>query len=271
VTPDIADAAAERTEAAQRLIDRAQNDEAVDLKVVSALELCVLGGPKHPLFEEDVAYAWLQMGNRRRRKLIQLITEGMVERGLLTENHPGTSPRQGAPTYSLTPELGIALAARCRPAFIVITDTAVSTIRTPRMFALGDQDEPVRAIVVEDPAALPADKADDFPQVKKFGPLGRMYRYFLVSPGKAAEGLAEWAIAPPPQHPGVDENSARMVSRYHPRDGQVSVGVRLTIRGDGTTARLDRPRFGGVHGAAGEYDLAGLREVMLDLLTVRPR
>src|SRR5215471_18729715 len=270
MTPDIAIAAAERTEAAQRLIDRAQHDEVVHLEVVSALELCVLGGPKHPLFEEDIAYAWLQMGNRRRRKIIQLITEGMIERGLLTEDHPGTSPRQGAPTYSLTPALGIALAARCRPAFIVITDAALSSIRTGRMFALGDQDEPVRAIVVEDPAALPAEYASN-PQVKKFGPLSQIYNYVLASPGKAAEGLAEWAIAPPPQRPGVDENSACMVSRYHPQDGHISVGIRLIIRSDGTTARVDRPRIRGGHGAAAEYDLAGLRAVMLDLLTMRPR
>ena len=58
---DPAVAAAERTEAARNMIAQAQADT-VDLVTVSALELCVLGGPKHPLFDERVARAWVQLG-----------------------------------------------------------------------------------------------------------------------------------------------------------------------------------------------------------------
>jgi hypothetical protein len=111
---------------------------------------------------------------------------------------------------------------------------------------------------------LPADAAANFSHVKKFGPLGWFYRYVLFSRDKAAAALAEWAIAPPPQ-PGT----ARVVSLYHPRDGHDSVGVRLSVRGDGTKARLDSPGDGGL--AEAEYDLAGLRAVMLDLLTLPPQ
>jgi hypothetical protein len=81
MTPDAAAAAVERTEAAIRLIEQARHSDFVELVTVSALELCVLGGPGHPLFEEPVANAWLQMGNHRRKKLIGWITEGMVKRG----------------------------------------------------------------------------------------------------------------------------------------------------------------------------------------------
>jgi hypothetical protein len=63
----------------------------VELVTVSALELCVLGGPRQPLFEEPVAHAWLQLGNRRRKKLIEWVTEGMVDRGLLIEGDAGFS------------------------------------------------------------------------------------------------------------------------------------------------------------------------------------
>ena len=164
---------------------------------VSALELCVLGGPRHPLFEEPVAQAWLQLGDRRREKVMEWVTEGMVERGLLHRGRPGPARRTRAPTYSLNPALGIALAARCRPAFIIITETRSRHLRAPRFFALGDQDDPVRGVVVEEPAALPADMAGDFPNVKKLGPLGRFYRYVLLSQEKAAEVLAELAISPP--------------------------------------------------------------------------
>src|SRR5579875_1177251 len=123
--PDITATAVERTDAAQRLIEQAQDTELVDLVVLSALELCVLGGPKHPLFEEAAAQAWLKLRDRRRKQVITWATESMVKRGLLTENSSSTNGTPGDGTYSLSPALGIALAARCRPAFIVVTETAV--------------------------------------------------------------------------------------------------------------------------------------------------
>ena len=50
------------------------------------------------------------------------------------------------------------LAARCRPASIVVIAEAEQQqqLRTPRFFALGDQGDPVRGVVVEEPAGLPA-------------------------------------------------------------------------------------------------------------------
>jgi len=263
--PDITATAVERTDAAQRLIEQAQDTELVDLVVLSALELCVLGGPKHPLFEEAAAQAWLKLRDRRRKQVITWATESMVKRGLLTENSSSTNGTPGDGTYSLSPALGIALAARCRPAFIVVTETAVASRRTPRLFALGDEVEPVRGVVVEDPTALPADIAKDFPYVEKFGPLGKLYRYVLVSPGQAAALLAAWAIAPPPQPPGEDAASGRLVSLYRRYDGRDPAAIRLLVWGDGTNARLD-PAGAGEQPAI-DHDLAGLRSVMLDLLT----
>jgi hypothetical protein len=83
-------AAAMRTEAARNLIDQAQA-EGVDLVTVSALEPCVLG---------------------------------TVERGLLIEDAPRTGFWPPGRDCSLKPELGLMLAARCRPAFIVVTEAA---------------------------------------------------------------------------------------------------------------------------------------------------
>src|SRR5580692_13179239 len=84
MTPDPAIAAAERTETARRLIARAQTD-AVDLVTLSALELCVLDGPLHPVFEQRVAQAWTQVTDRRRRKVTEEVTAGLVRRGLLID------------------------------------------------------------------------------------------------------------------------------------------------------------------------------------------
>ena len=268
MTPDAAAAAAERTEAAIRLIEQAGHSDFVELVTVSALELCVLGGPGHTLFEEPVANAWLQMGSRRRNKLIGWVTEGMVERGLLIEGDAGFSPVRKGAAYSLKPALGIALAARCRPAFI-ITVTSDPSRRAPRFFALGDQDHPLRGVVVEEPAVLPPDMAGDYPHVRKFGPLGRMYRHVLLSPRKAAEALAEVAISPPPQPPAAGQAPGRTVSVYRQHDGRNPIGYQLTVHGDGTKAHLASPGHDGAGTA--EYDFGALAAVMGTLITGQAR
>lgn len=267
--PDIATSAVERSETAERLFDQANNSDLVELVTVSAIELCVLGGPKHAVFEEVVTRAWLQMGDRRREKAKKLTTEGLVARRLLGErpsDSRGDSDRIG---YSLSPALGIALAARCRPTFTVVTGTANPNLRTPRLFAVGDQEKPVRGIVVEEPAALPAGSGD-FQHVKKLGPLGRLYRYVLVSPAKAAAVLAEWSIVPPPQQAGTDEPAVRTVSLYRGAAGQEAQGIGLLVRGDGTKAELLAPVPGSGYSPLAEHDLAGLRGVMADLINVQP-
>jgi hypothetical protein len=249
MTLDLDIAAAERTEAVRHLIAQAQVDD-VYLVTVSALELCVLGGLRHPLLDEPVAQAWSRLGNRRRHLLTKEITAGMAGRGLLS----GDSPRH-ASGYSLKPGLGIMLAARSRPSTIVVTDVGQPNLRTTRFFALGDQAEPVRGFVVEEPTALPADIAGNFPHVKKFGPLGWFYQYFLVSPAKAAEVLAELTISPP-RHSGAVVAPGWTVTAYYPGSRNPG-GERLCVQGDGTRARL---------GNATGYDAAELRAVMLRLM-----
>ncbi len=249
MTLDSAIAAAERTETARHLIAQAQVN-VIDLVTVSALELCVLDGTRQPLFDERVAQAWSRLGNRRQRLLTNEATVGMVERGLLT----GDSPQRGS-GYALKPELGIMLAARCRPSSVVVTDIGHPNLRTTRFYALGDQAEPVRGFVVEEPTALPVDVADRLPHVKKLGPLSWFYQYFLVSPTKAAEVLVELTISPP-QHSGAVVAPGWTVTAYYPGSGNPS-GERLSIQGDGIRARV---------GNATECDSAELRAVMLRLI-----
>ncbi len=255
---DTALTAAERTDAARQLIDRAWDGELVDLAVVSALDLCVLGGPRHALFDEDVARAWLKMGDRQRKKVLDSVTESMVGRGLLIDEGLRTSARPRSGSYALQPELGLMLAARCRPSFIVLTAAEDQDLRSVRLFALGDQAEPVRGFVVEMPAAPPA--GSRFPDSGKLGPLGRIYRHVLASPDHAADVLARWTISPP-RRPGTDVPGAYLVSVYHP-DRKTPTGRRLRVQGDGAVARVEA----GDQGTA-EYDVAGLRAVMLGLIT----
>ncbi len=288
---DTALAAAERTEAARQLIGRARDGELVDLAVLSALDLCVLGGPRHPLFDEAVARGWLRLGDRQRQKVLDAVTESMLGRGLLIDEGPQTSapprsgqyvpprsgqyapprsgqfapPRSGqfAPPrsgqFALQPELGLMLAARCRPSFIVLSAAEDQDLRSLRLFALGDQAEPVRGFVVELPAAPPPGGGTS-PNTRKLGPLGWIYRYVLAAPDQAADVLARWAISPPPRR-GSGGPGAYLVSVYHP-DRQAPAGRRLRVQGDGAVARV---------GEAGdqnmtEYDLTRLRAALLGLI-----
>ena len=260
--PDPSIAAAEQTETARHLIAQAQLD-VVDLVTLSALELCVLDGPRHPVFDKRVAQAWTRVTDRRRRKVTEEVTAGLVRRGLLIDGagqqHPAV---QAVGSYSFKPELGLMLAARCRPAFVVLAKGERDDLRPLSLFALGDQADPTQAIVAELPAGLPPDRAAHYPDARKLGPLGWIYRYVLVSTANAADLLARWTMTPPAQ-PGDAAPVPYLVSAYCP-DPQDPVGYHLRVRGDGTRAVVDGPGIASAQPA--NHDLEQLRGIMLDLL-----
>jgi len=261
MTLDPAIAAAERTETARRLIAQSQTD-AVDLVTLSALELCVLDGPRHPVFEQRVAQAWTQVTDRRRRKITEEVTAGLVRRGLLIDGPPQRRTVQAAGGYSLKPELGLMLAARCRPAFVVLAKGERDDLRPLSLFALGDQADPTQAIVAELPTTLPPARGARHPDTRKLGPLGWTYRYALVSTANAADLLARWTMTPPAQ-PGEAAPVPYLVSAYRP-DRQDPAACHLRVRGDGTQAAVDGPGAASAHPE--RYDLEQLRGIMLDLL-----
>jgi hypothetical protein len=88
--------------------------------MLNGAELCILGGPKHPSFWEPLATSWLRSDPQPRNRMIEACTNMMIERGLLIEETPGERYHPGA-HFALSPELGLALAARCRPTFAITT------------------------------------------------------------------------------------------------------------------------------------------------------
>ena len=88
------------------------------------------------------------------------------------------------------------LAARRRPAFVVTAQAEDHTLRTLRLFALGDEAEPAQSFVLEAPG-LPLNPGRHFSEAGKLGPLGWLYRYVLVSRDMAADNLAQWTVFPP--------------------------------------------------------------------------
>ncbi len=262
MTLDMDIAAGERTEAARNLIDRAQ-DGPVDLATVTALELCSLGRPARPLFDEVPARAWTRLGRPKRRQVTDQATQGQVRRGLLVDRTSRSDPEQPIETCALKPELGLVVAARCHPAFAMIVRAEHHHLRALRLFALGDEAEPARGFVLEEPG-LPLNPERYFAEVRNLGPLGWFYRYVLVSRDKAADMLAQWTVAPPPW-PGAPVSSGWVLSAWYP-DRKNRAGYRLRIRGDGIRACLDGP----AHGAPARCGVEGLRAVMLDLLIHPP-
>src|SRR5580658_1718277 len=259
MTLDMDTAAGERTQAARNLIARAQ-DALVDLVMVTALELCSLGGPAHPLFDEIPVRDWTRLGRQERRQVTEQATQGLVRRGLLVDTTSRTTPEQPIETCALKPELGLVLAARCRPAFAVIVQAEDHTLRTLRLFALGDEPEPAQSFVLEMPG-LPVNPGRHFSEAGKQGPLGWLYRYVLVSRDMAADALAQWTVSPP-LRPGVSASLGWLVSAWCP-DRKDPAGSRLRMRGDGTKACLD----GLANDAPTQYGVEGLHAVMLDFLT----
>jgi hypothetical protein len=254
-------AAAGRTNAARRLIAQAQVEN-VDLVIVSALELCVLDGPRQPVFEQRVAQAWMQVTDRRRRKVTEEVTAGLVRRGLLIDDASQHPAAQAVSSYSFKPELGLMLAARCRPAFVLLAKGERHDLRPLNLFALGDQTDPVQGIVAELPAGLPPDRAAKHADTRKLGPLGWIYRYVLVSPANAADLLARWTMTPPAQ-PDDAAPVRYLVSVYRP-DREHPVGYELSVQTYGTRAVVGGPSAGTAQSA--EYDLDGLRGTLLDVL-----
>jgi hypothetical protein len=259
VLPSDIDAAA-RTAAARQLLDQLGEKGFVDLTVLAGADLCVLGGPKHPLFWEPLARAWLEKSPQDLERLTQARTASMVERGLLIPDLTAPDPTAPGSVHSLDPRLGIALVARTRPAF-AITVHFTPAIPPLSLFALGDEEVPVRGIVVESPGGNPA--APDEPP--KGGPLGVVFYYLLVTPGNAADFLAKWTIRPTPAKRPFRGQPPRIVSLFRPASEPGSVGWHLAVHGDGTRARVDSPD-GSAADLAGEYDAAGLRDIGLELI-----
>jgi hypothetical protein len=240
----------EHSETARQFLETAQADGIVTLGVLGGMDLCILGGPRHPHFPEEVTKAWLDLSDHARGKLIEERAADLVERGLLLRN-----PRNARP-YALSPALGVALAARDRPAFIV-TASAGPDLRPLCLYALGHEDGPVRGLVVEAPISLPGPDRE-YPNFLNLGPLRWLYSYALLTPDAAALMLAKWVGNAPPDCPRDLQQSPYILTLLRPGAG-LEPAAELLVLGDGATARVTGA------GVSGEFDKEALQSVLLDL------
>jgi hypothetical protein len=250
-------AAAARSAEVRELIGRTQSQDVL-LTVLSAMDLCALGGARQAVFDEAPARAWAALRPSARKKMPPVVFDGLEERGLLIRQAPtvplaagGQQPQ--SPAYAFAPKLGTVMAARARPGLVVVCELEQLPTRHPRLYGLGDEQDPVRAVVLETPEGPPP---GDFPHLRKAGPLAWFYRYDLVSKARAAEFLAGWALLRSETRP----DSARLITVLRDdRDRLLTVQTLAVRSDDGKSARLD--------GGGPEYDQAGLAGVMSGLFT----
>jgi hypothetical protein len=250
-------AASERAHQVARLFDQAWFEGPIDLVTVSGLELCALGGLRQALFHTAAAEAWSRLDEPTRAKASELALAGLAERGLLLPIGPGRAdpgradpgradPGRADPDpadpdqpreYHLSPETGIMLAARSRPAYVVTTEVMGSSVRCLQFFAVGDEEIPVRGVVIEEPTLPPPDSGA-FPHRAELGALGWLSSYTLVSESTAAAILAQVAIAARPSAGEEAPPPAYVISRLRHLPGQSFTEAGMVVIGNGTTARV---------------------------------
>jgi hypothetical protein len=242
-------AATERSGQARAIFDALDigTGEPAVLTTLSGVDLCVLGATSW----EALATSWNRLRLEDRAKITEDRTSQMIERGLLIEQSPGQGYDPLA-YYAVSAKLGIALAARLNPAFIITS--SVSPKQAPlTLFAVGDTAAPVRGIVMEVPSLTTGkDKGNPAPE-----PLGLQFNHLLVTQDFAAEYLAEWTLRNVPSN-AFHKKTARTVTLFRPGRGPKPT-AELSILGDGKTSRVKGP------GINGEFDKAALKKIALQL------
>jgi hypothetical protein len=221
----------EREAVAIRLFERAAAGESVELAELSGMERCVLAGPGPVLWEQQpVARAWDEFGDERRAEATKLAVAGLRERRLLLED---VSQGSGGSAWSVSPELGIIQAARRKPAYIVAAEVEGRKTRSLRFFAVGDNDQAVRGVVVEEPAA-PGSTGSTC-HLRNPGPLGWMTHYRLVSEGAAVGILTDLALVPRQDSGGTYPYGIR---RFQRPGGGAITEAGISVVGAGSMARV---------------------------------
>lgn len=246
--------ATEHTDAAGALFGKLYTDGYTNLGVLCGADLCILGGPQHPFFWEPLATAWLALKSRPRNQILEARTNSMIKAGLLVEPTPGKGYYPGA-QFAVSPELGTMLTARSRPAFVVVGHFT-RQLAPVSLFAIGDKSKAVRAIVIELPVASPSRSN----KTVRADPLECIFDYLLATPDLAAQFLAGWTLTPAPTEHPAEEQPPRLVSLIGPGEGLESAHRQLSVLGNGITAQV----IG--QGVTDEYDKAGLRRVIRDLI-----
>jgi hypothetical protein len=242
-----------RSAAARWLIARAEAEGEAALGLLLGMDLCVLGGPMRAFFPRALIRAWA----RRNQAVRNHFTTDSVRRMEGKRQLLRPPGEMAVPS----PELGIIVEALSHPAYVVIAHRQSRAVPELSVFGLASKGEPVPLAV----AGLRVTQRAEGPSVPS-DELGCSYEYRLVSEDRAASLLAEYSIQPAGKPGHLSFGLAWVLTRYSPSGDQPRMDSRVSVRGDGTTARaagLDhsRPK------ATRNCDRGELETVMAGLLS----
>ena len=222
----------------RELLHAAATDGAVMLPVMSAGELYTVCGTSQVLTEDGELRRWAQMTGGDRTQVIAAATYMLMDRELLRlPDQDGTSAAAplaetvkallagpaGArpPDLPMSPPLALIVAARQCPVMVAAGTRPDGVVMgSPRMYGLGEEGRPLRAVVVE----MVTDQAH-----KLFGSL---HEFVLMSPAAAGKALAAWA-ATPLRTRLRRQPQARAISVYRNPPGPGLTCDRLTVTAAG--------------------------------------
>jgi hypothetical protein len=237
-----------------QLLDSATAEGVAPLPMLSATELYALCGSRQVLTEEDEVRRWSGMSEAARAQLAAAATDFLLDRQLLRRpDHDSCGEMADLP---MTPPLALITAARQYPAVVAAgTRPDGDTAGAPRLYGLGEDGRPLRAVVVE----MITGRAHKL--------LGPLHEFVLMSPAKAGQALAAWAITP--LRTGLRRQpQARAVSIYRHPPGQDLISYQFTItatrHGDLTVIREHADSDAPVSEIS---DQAGLTALLTGLLT----
>ena len=251
------------------LLAAAATEGVAKLPMLSAAELYALCGARQVLTEEDEQRRWAGMAETARAQLAAAAISFLLDRALLRRPEPGAGGAAGAAGTAdgpaatrgtemtdlpMAPPLALIIAARQCPAVVAAgTRPDGSTTGAPRMYGLGEDGRPLRAVVVE----MVTGRAH-----KLFGPL---HEFVLMSPAAAGKALAAWAATP--LRTGLRRQpQGRTVSVYRnqPGHGLTCDQVTVTATGHGSVTAARGPAGSGTPPVTcGQAELAALLTGML--------
>lgn len=220
-------------EEVRRLLDAAERDGVVRLPELMAVDLCVLGAALQSVFDEPVWRSWLALLDSTRDKFVLDVLNGLAHRRLL-----GPPSDEGVSALRVRAPLGLIMAARSRPAFVVVCSVGEVQRGAPRMYGIAEDDRGLRAVLAEQVSSERIglgtghrERLDGVEDRARPGDLNQIYKYALMSPGQAVHVLASWLR--PESNRGVPGATApRRLDLYRHRKDQPLTREQVTVSGD---------------------------------------
>jgi hypothetical protein len=195
-SPAFSDSRQQDVAAVRAALDRAATSgKTTKLAMMTAAELCALGALSHPLIDAAALSWWDAQADQEQ---VSRAAYGYLAHRKLIDPETGR----------ISPPLGLILAGRSRPAFIMLSrEHPAAEPNMLHVYGIAEDPGVLRAVLVE--VALPT-------SVEWAGPA---YEYALAGTAQAGRKLAEWAAA----------GKRRTLDLYLPGRGTILPAERIVV------------------------------------------